>query len=276
MTEQLSLTHDGVEMVDYPASIKQSVAEAAIAWRDFLAQPDETKLRYAALSLQSGAGYEKKGDGQRESKDIKENFDITRTSLADLTTMSTHDPATAQFVTAASTLFDELEQFIVAQGEHIEQNYGIAGFAAEAAAGARSVFIRFLHYPPVPTGTVIGEPHVDHSGFTLHLYESTDGCERLDPATREWLPMPVAEHQAAMFASMQTQLFSRGKIKGLGHRIIANDTTAELGRDAIVSFVPLVHMRHYDRATHGRLQAMTPGFNYNLSPDEFAQYFVAN
>lgn len=274
MTERLSLTQDGVEMVEYPSNIKQCVAEAAIAWRDFLAQPDDTKQRYAALSLQSGTGYEKKGDGQRESKDIKENFDITRASLADLTPMSTHDPATAQFVTAASTLFDELEQFIVAQGEHIEQNYGIAGFAAEAAASARSAFVRFLYYPPVAVGTVIGEPHIDHSGFTFHLYESTDGCERLDPASRNWLPMPVAENQAAMFASMQTQLYGHGEIPGLCHRILANGVTAKVGRTAIVCFVPLISTPRYDRGTHGRLQEMTPGFNYDMSPDIFEQYFI--
>lgn len=275
MTERLSLTQDGVEMVEYPSNIKQCVAKAAIAWQDFLAQPDDTKQRYAALSLQSGTGYEKKGDGQRESKDIKENFDVTRASLEDLIAISMHDPATAQFAIAARALFDELEQFIAAQGAHIEQHYGTNGFAAEAAASAASAFVRFLHYPPVAVGTVIGEPHVDHSGLTLHLYESTDGCERLDPSTRMWLPMPVSDDQAVMFASMQTQLYSKGEIKGLCHQIIANNTTAKLGRNAIVCFVPLVRTPRYDRAAYGRLQERTPGFNYDMPRTEFAQYFAA-
>ena len=121
---------------------------------------------------------------------------------------------------------------------------------------------------------MIGEPHVDHSGYTFHLYESTGGCERLDLITREWLPMPVAKHQAAMFASMQTQLYSRGKIKGLCHRILANSITAQVGRDAIVSFIPLITTPRYDRATRGRLQEMTPGFNYDLDPSVFRTYFT--
>lgn len=274
MTEQLSLTHDGVEMVDYPTSIKQSVAKAAIAWQDFLALQDDAKQRYTARDLQSGTGYEKKGSGERESRDIKENFDITRASLADLSATSAHDPSAAQFIAAASALFDELEQFVVAQGKHIEQSYDIPDFAAEAAASASSVFVRFLRYPPVPADTVIGEPHVDHSGFTLHLYESTGGCERLDPSTHKWLPMPVADHEAAMFASMQTQLYSDGKITGLCHRILANDTTAHAGRTAIVCFVPLIHTPRYDHTTHGRLQAMTPGFNYGMPHQIFKQYFI--
>lgn len=274
MTEQLSLTHDGVEMVDYPTTIKQHVAEAATVWQKFLALPDSTKQRYAALSLQSGTGYEKKGSGERESRDIKENFDITRTSLADLKAMSEHDATTAHFINTASKLFDALEQLIIAQGTNIEQSYAVEGFADEARASASSAFVRFLHYPPIPAGTVIGEPHVDHSGYTFHLYESTGGCERLDLITREWLPMPVAKHQAAMFASMQTQLYSRGKIKGLCHRILANSITAQVGRDAIVSFIPLITTPRYDRATRGRLQEMTPGFNYDLDPSVFRTYFT--
>lgn len=261
-------------MVDYPKHIKQDVADAARAWQQFLTLPDGTKLRFAATDLQSGTGYEKKGSGERESRDIKENFDITRASLDELAAMSAHDSRVAEFIDAAGALFGGLEKFIVEQGKHVETQYGIAGFAAEAAASASSAFVRFLHYPPVPVGTVIGEPHVDHSGFTFHLYESTDGCERLDPSTNAWLPMPVGDHQAAMFASMQTQLLSGGDIKGLCHRIIANGTATELGRTAIVCFVPLVRTPRYDRATYGRLQDMAPGFNYDMSPEEFATLFA--
>lgn len=163
---------------------------------------------------------------------------------------------------------------IIVYGKHVETTYGIDGFAVEAAASADAAFIRFLHYPPTLVGTIIGEPHVDHSGFTFHLYESTDGCERLSHDKKAWLPMPVEPHKAAAFPSMQTQLFSQSKLLGLCHRIIANETTDLTGRDAIVCFVPLVHMPAYDRHTHGRLQDMTPGFNYTSDPTVFESYFV--
>lgn len=273
MKELLSLTHDGVEMVDYPNTLKQTVANAAAAWQDFLSLPDATKQHYMATTLQSGTGYEKKGNGERESHDIKENFNITRASLADLQAINARNAPATQFIEAAGALFDKLERFIAMHGDRTEQLYGITGFGSEARDSAASAFIRFLYYPPVPAGTVIGEPHVDHSGFTFHLHESTDGCDRLDPVTHEWLPIPVGKHQAAMFAGMQTQLFSHSEITGLCHRIMANSTTAKIGRTAIVCFVPLVNTPSYDRATHGRLQERTPGFNYTMSDGEFARLF---
>lgn len=273
MTERLSLTQDGVEMVNYPTQIHSNVARAATAWQDFIMLDQHLKERFAAASLQSGTGYEKKGSGQRESRDMKENFDITQASLADLDAATDDNPVASRFISAASELFNDLEKLITTEGALLERQYGLTGFAEESAASAASAFVRFLYYPPVAVGTVIGEPHVDHSGFTFHLYESTDGCERLTLDTREWLPMPVSTAQAALFASMQTQLFSSGDVKGLCHRILANDTTAQIGRTAIVCFVPLVSTPSYDRTVHGRLQEMTPGFNYDLPQDDFRHYF---
>ena len=274
MTEQLSLTHDGVEMVAYPESIKQRVVQAAEAWQRFLELKQGDKQLFAATNLQSGTGYEKKGNGENESRDIKENFDITAASLTELSQQAVDNPTAAEFIAAASVLFGKLAQMIIDYGHHVEAAYNITGFASEAAASAQSAFVRFLYYPPVPQGTVMGEPHVDDSGFTFHLYESTGGCERLSFDEQSWLPMPVAEHQAAAFASMQSQLFSHNALRGLCHRIIANETTSRMGRVAIVCFVPLVTMPPYDRKTHGRLQEFTPGFNYTLSEQEFATYFT--
>lgn len=273
MNEQLSLTHDGIEMVDYPVTTKQSVALAAAAWQRFLTLDDTIKEQFAADNLQSGTGYEKKGSGQRESRDIKENFDITSASLVELAAIAATDEIADHFIAQAGALFHDMKQMITAYGKHIESTYKIDRFAAEAAASADAAFIRFLYYPPTPAGTMIGEPHVDHSGFTFHLYESTDGCERLKHDQKSWLPMPVEPHKAAAFPSMQTQLFSQGKLLGLCHRIIANETTAAVGRTAIVCFIPLVTMPAYDRRTHGRLQDMTPGFNYTIGSIQFRALF---
>ena len=173
MTEKFSLIRDGVDMLNYPAHIRGNVARAATAWQDFTTLDQRTKEQFAATSLQSGTGYEKKGSGERESHDIKENFDITRASLSDLATTSHTNPIASHFISAASELFDDLERLIAAKGKRIEKEYAVVGFAKEATTSASSAFVRFLYYPPVPTGTVIGEPHVDHSGVTLHLYEST-------------------------------------------------------------------------------------------------------
>jgi len=75
---------------------------------------------------------------------------------------------------------------------------------------------------------------------------------------------------------MQTQLYSNGELNGLCHRIIANETTKRFGRYAIVCFVPLDGVPTYDRRSHGRLQEMTPGFNYQMPPSQFADLFTPN
>lgn len=274
METNLSLTTDGVEMVDYPLSTKQNVIAAAHEWTKFLELPDGIKEAFAAKQLQSGVGYERKGNGERESRDIKENFDVTKQSLDDLSSVASSDAVAQSFIDAARNLFDSAADMATSYGNHVESTYHIAGFANEAAASASSLFIRFLYYPPVPVGTVIGEPHVDHSGYTFHLYESTDGCERLSFDKQSWLPLPVGENKAAVFPSMQTQLFSRGELSGLCHKITANETTSRIGRIAIVCFIPLVNVPVYDRKTHGRLQEMAPGFNYQMNLDKFAQLFV--
>lgn len=274
METELSLKTDGVEMVDYPAETKRNVELAAAAWKNFLDLPNGIKDIFTADQLQSGVGYERKGNGERESKDIKENFDITAASLTELASKAEDIAEAQRFITAAKTLFGSVEQMAVAYGEHVESTYDITGFAAEAAASASSAFIRFLRYPPVPLGTIIGEPHVDHSGFTFHLYESTDGCERLAFDKQAWLPMPVKDGEAAVFASMQTQLFSSGELTGLCHKITANEAATHIGRIAIVCFVPLVNTPSYDRKTHGRLQEATPGFNYDIPLSSFKNLFT--
>lgn len=274
MTKELSLIPDGVEMYSYPASIQAHVTTAAKAWQDFLALDQNTKDLFAATSLQFAIGYEKKGDGQRESKDIKENFDINRESLKKLADLTHSNNVAAHLIVTAENLFDDLEQLIAQNGQHLEKTYSLPGFAEETAASAGSAFVRFLYYPPTPAGTIIGEPHVDHSGFTFHLYESTDGCERLDPVTRTWSPIPVSNDEAVMFAGMQLQLFSGGDVAGLCHQIISNETTAQIGRIAIVCFLPLVNTPAYDRKTHGRLQEKSPGFNYDMTPEKFRELFT--
>lgn len=274
MEVKLSLTHDGVEMVDYPVETQLSVTYAAQAWEKFLQLPAAHKEIFAAKELQAGIGYEKKGSGERESSDIKENFDITRKSLVELAENAKSHDVTILFLQAAGNLFDSLEAMVAEYGRHIETIYDIPGFAAEATASSASIFVRFLKYPPVPEGTIIGEAHVDHSGFTFHLYESTGGCERLSFDKKSWLPMPVASDKAAAFASMQTQHFSDNVLRGLCHQIIANHTTSLMGRSAIVAFVPLVNIPSYDRKTHGRLQEMTPGFNYDMTQTAFKKLFT--
>ncbi len=275
MTEKLTLRHDGVETITYPLSLHENIQEIAKLWEAFCALPPETKQLFATADQQSGVGYEAK-DGSGKNGDKKENFDYARKGHADLmSALSQTDSSIArQFIASAESLGILAQPMIEEFGARIEREYNVLGFSDLAKRSAPNAFFRFLHYPGERNpNAIIAEPHVDHSGFTFHLYETTDGCERLTFDTNEWVLLPVAEGQAAAFASMQTQLVSHGEIKGLCHRVIANETSAKVGRYAIVCFIALANTPGYDRKAYGRLQEKTPGFNYKMPQDEFEKLF---
>lgn len=268
-----TLNQDGIEFITYPQETKAAVAAAAEAWEEFTKLPPALKDRFAASQLQFSVGYERKGDGSRESSDVKENFDLTPDGIRTLeATPDAHE--IKEFLDAAKKLFTSLGSTADAFCQMVESRYDIPNFRQTAARSASNRFIRFLHYPPTPVGSVIGEAHTDHSGYTFHLYESTGGCHGLSPATNEWFDMPVDTGEMVVFGGMQLQLLSEGSIKALCHEITANAATSTEGRLAIVCFNVLDGVPTYDRSTHGRLQDKTPGFNYSLKPAEFASLFT--
>ena len=260
-------------MLDYPSNLRIAVNNAVNAWVNFSQLPQEEKQLYAASNAFDGAGYEQKVGGKGVSNDHKENFDIT----SSFTLKDVPAGATAQsFIDKAQKMAQLLQPEITKIGNDIANAVGEPGLRAIGEASIKNYYIRFIHYPPTDIGETIGEAHVDHSGFTFHLYESTDGCERLSPTTTEWLPFPVADGKMAAFGGMQLQLATNGTIKALCHRISANEQTSSAGRFVVVCFVSLQGIPKYDRNTHGRLQQKEPGFNYNMSPGDFAKLFTTS
>ena len=274
MANRPNLLTDSVVMRPYSLELQHSVAAAADAWRQFIALPDAEKHLYDAADTQSSIGYEQKLSGERGSNDHKENFDYAAGSYDEFAD-TTHSAVTQVFLGAAANLAALLRDEITAFGAEIEKEAGIEGMASLAARSRDNYFLRFLHYPPSPAGAVIGEAHTDHSGFTFHLYESTDGCRALSPGSRKWHPLPVSDSEMVAFAGMQLQLASHGRIKALCHDIRANQVASQQGRIAIVCFTALADVARYDRNTHGRLQEKTPGFNYDMSHSEFTKLFTS-
>lgn len=271
MTNQLNLATDGITMRDYSAELREAVEQAATAWREFVALPDETKDALAMQDAQFGVGYERKFTGERESADRKENFDVTQQGIEAI--RNSAPGQAARLLETSASLLELLEPEVAEFGQFIEQAYGVQGMAKVARASAANCYVRYLHYPATSEGTMIGEPHTDHSGFTFHLYESTDGCERLALDRSAWLPMPVEPGKMAVFGGMQLQLASRGKLTALCHKITANRDTAQYGRIAMVCFVKLENIPTYDRKTHGRLQEKPAGFNYGMPIETFRPLF---
>lgn len=275
MTKKLNIQDDGVELISNPPQLHESVQETARLWQAFCELPSEVKQVFATTNRQNGVGYEVK-NGSGKNGDSKENFDYSRKGREELrTVLSQVDSQVARdFIRSIESLSDLAQPMIEAFGVRIEKKYGVTGFGAIAKVSAPNAFFRFIHYPDRRyPGELTAEPHVDNSGFTFHLFETSPGCERLSFDTGEWISLPVAKGRAVVFPSMQTQLVSRGKVKGLCHRVVANPTSAKKGRYAVVCFVALANVPMYDRKTHGRLQEMAPGFNYKMPQEEFEKLF---
>lgn len=284
MTERLyNLKEDYVETVTYPEEIRESVRTAASLWEQFCELPDDMKQGFAARDKQWTVGYEAK-DGSGNKGDKKENFDFSVSGLEYLreAAAATGDAVAIAFIDALAGLSEKMIPMIESFGDHVEREYHVSGFAAIAKQSAPTAFFRCLHYPA--SGVVneeIAAAHVDHSGFTFHLSESTDGCYRLT-SEGEWLPIPVDEGQAVAFASMQTQLVSRGELKAMWHEVRSNEESARIGRYAIVCFVGLDGVPSYDRKTYGRLQEWEAGSTYEYgtdgehakTPEDFAKFFT--
>ena len=260
------LQTEGVAMIPYNQNIREIVERAAASWQSFCGLPLEEKQRYGALG--SMVGYEYK-DGSGPQGDRKENFDIT-TGIQ----LENVDVAPA-FIHDTVAISKALSQQAIRFAQQVEDAYTVPELTARTEQSTDQIFTRFIHYfGDQPAGTEIATPHCDQSGYTFHLFETAGGCQRLDYTTREWVDMPVAAGKMAAFPAMQLQLLSGGELRALSHRVIATEETSRVGRYAIVCFVRLKNTPEYDKATHGRLQEFEPGFNYDLSPNAFAELFV--
>jgi len=271
--------------VKYPEKLSRIVKDSTEAWQSFCLLDEIVQDLFKTSNNFNGTGFERKvGDGSEASafsSDNKLNFDITSSGIDSLLTITASIPGkngeiAQNFIHSAAKLVSEAQSAIQEVGALVEKQSGVKSFKNLAATSGPNAFFRFLYYPKgVALHSTIGEPHPDNSGFTLHLYESTDGCEWLDENKRTWHPLPVEKGYATAFPSMQTQLVTNGEVDALWHRIVANETTVAVGRIAIVCFVSLEGAAQYDKNKHGRLQEFTLGDTYQKEPAEFARLFRA-
>ena len=266
-----SLSTAAVAMADYPEDLQAQVEQAGQLWQQFCALPQAAKNRLTAAPDPSGAinGYETK-DGSGPNGDRKENFDVTPGYSPTIQESS----VAGDFVATATQLTNAIADFAILTARGIETAHNVPNLEAIVRASRPSTFVRFLHYFGDNDATQsFAQPHTDQSGFTFHRYETAPGCERLDPATRTWQPLPVVPGRTVLFPAMQLQLLSGGALKALCHRVVTTTATSQQGRYAIVAFMRFENTPAYDKATHGRLQEMEPGFNYDLTPQKFAKLF---
>lgn len=271
-----SLETKGFVTLPYPFIIKLAVSQAAELWKFFCALPLEIKQGLPYSNDSDGVGYEFK-DGSGPKGDTKENFDITIAGhdwlQANIESMI-DNPVATLFLEKATNLVKIIKPLILEFAAQAEKEFDLENFTDEVDKSEHKFFIRFIHYPSErEIGKETATAHTDQSGFTLHLFESVPGLECLT-FDKDWIPMPVSNGNTVIIPAMQLQLKSLGKLKALCHRVTATKQSVDSGRYSAVCFVQLSRTPKYDKKTHGRLQEKPPGFNYNMSHDEFSKLFM--
>ncbi len=264
----------GFVVFSYPEDLRKAVEKCVVDWKKFCSLPTKIKKDLPYSSNSDGVGYELK-DGTGPKADRKENFDITTGGKEwleqNIGSIGNND--VLQFIKSANSLVTFLKPLIIDFAEQAEKEFDLKGFAKEVSESENAYFIRFIHYfGDRKIGEETASAHVDQSGFTPHLFESTAGLQCLT-FDGKWIDMPVSKGKTVIIPDMQMQLRSKGQLKALCHRVIATSESAESGRYSAVCFVQLKNTPKYDKERCGRLQEKAPGFNYNLPFDEFRKLF---
>lgn len=269
-----NLKAKGFVTLDYPSALRKSVERTVGSWKDFCDLSEKVKKGLPYSNNADGVGYELK-DGVGNKADRKENFDLALSGRdwLDKNIVALKDPAAVRFVNDVTELIGIINPVIVEFARQVEKTFNISGFADEVEGSAGGFFVRFIHYfGNRKTGEETASAHVDQSGFTLHLFESHRGLQCLT-YDKKWIDMPVSSGETVIIPAMQMQLRSKGELKALTHRVIANAETARSGRYSAVCFVQLKNTPKYDKDKHGRLQEKAPGFNYDMPHSEFSKLF---
>lgn len=263
----------GLVNVDYPEPLRVAVENAVNSWKNFchLSREEKSAFTFLEDNHGDGAGYELKEE-KGVKKDLKENFHITMHQYPRLAAIANN--RSFPFLNDAKILLDRMESTIMQFTAEIEERYGLEGLQEEVLSSKPYWILRYLHYfGNQPVGAEIAAPHIDKGGFTLHLYESDEGLQYFCIQEQVWKPMPVHNKQTVIIPAAQLQLRSEGDLKALYHRVVATETTAQIGRFSMVCFITFQKTRMYHKKKHGSMQVHPLGFNYSMPHQEFAELF---
>lgn len=269
-----NLKTKGFVALSYPPQLRKEVDKTVKSWKKFCSLPVEVKKNLPYSNNADGVGYELK-EGIGNKADRKENFDVTTAGKAWLekNIEKIKNPTTLEFVQNATSLISLMKPTIVDFARQSEKAFDLKNFSKEVEDSEDAFFVRFIHYFGDRTlEEETATAHADQSGFTLHLFESDPGLQCLT-YDKKWIDMPVSEGETVIIPAMQMQLRSKGTLKALCHRVVANEKTACDGRYSAVCFVQLKNTPKYDKDKHGRLQEKVPGFNYEMPEKDFVALF---
>jgi isopenicillin N synthase-like dioxygenase len=264
----------GLVNVNYPDDLREAVEKAVDSWKNFcqLSREDKCAFTFLEDNHGDGCGFELKEE-RGSKKDLKENFHVTLFQHLRLSQIA--NTRTFPFLNDAKTLLDKIEPLVIQFAKEIEEEYNIQGLAKDVQLSKPYWILRYLHYfGDQESGCEIAAPHADKGGFTLHLFESDEGLEYYCIQEKVWKPMPVDEKQTVIIPAAQLQLWSKGALKALYHRVVANEKTALTGRFSMVCFIPFDSLPKYNKKAYGSMQTHETGFNYTISHEDYAKLFT--
>lgn len=264
-------TH-GFVSLNYPPALRACMQEAMRSWQEFC------KLPLGAKQLLSGGdrivdfGYMRRIESGPRS-DEKELFHALRAHFHLLLPKAdaVGDARATRFIRAVDALIHEMESLVRDFARSVEARFGLVGFEDEVMAGRDHWTFRYLRYPP-GARPVLANAHGDKGPFTFHLGETAEGGEYYG-FDKIWRPWPVSEKETIIFPGMGLQYRSGGKLKALWHRVVPNEETILSGRYSMVAFIDFP-MSHRINESRMRMQDFEPGFNYEMSFDEFRMLFL--
>jgi len=266
----------GYMRIPYPSDVRIALQRAVDSWERFCALDAKIKQSVPYMRRdQLGVGYECKLESGK-GKDRKENLHVMIAMMQEFEAIARHlDLAPLhELLRDAHMLIGALSAPMLALARELEHHYKLHGLEREMLRSRPEWMVRFIHYfGDQEAGSEIASAHADKSGLTSHLYESDHGFEYLDHRGR-WRRLAFNRASMMLLPDMQMQYRSKGELKALWHRVVATEQTAKHGRVSIVCFMSLLATPVVDKSRIGRLQDMSPGFNYEMPFAEFAKLFV--
>ena len=260
---------NGFIEIDYPDRLKKVIIRSFVNWKNFCALSKEIKEKFI---FEKNGGYEKRI--KKNNYDNKETFHTSIPGIKRFDRMKLLKNQTAcLFLSDASTILKEVLPILENFTKQVEETFIIKKILSDIKKYPDCLSIRYIHYLPGNNiSDIIGQPHVDKGGFTLHLFEDCDGVEYL--WKNLWYPFPLNKNKTVLFGGLQLQLITKNSVKALCHRILATKKSTESGRYSIVLFTNFPSKPYYNKSVYGRSQNFPAGFNYTISFSEFAKMFT--
>lgn len=253
----------GYETLPYDPDTQQLVKNLAQAWKSFLDQPLEEKMK---LAYSNNTGYENKGP---EARDYKEDFHVTLqypvSAIPGISSVSIEFLKAAHAVLCNQNLVRSLAELLTESSDF--------DFVKAMIENSSSWIVRCLYYPPQEKEIIAAE-HPDKGPATIHVYDSTPGLQGWINGKWEYM---VFDHtsEAVGYPGLLGQFHSKCTVKALPHRVISTSTSRKEGRISIVIFVDFPGKVIYNKAKFGPTQdVFKEGSNTVMNFEEFSQYFL--